>query len=259
MYYLIQSNITKEPHYDRIFTALDELGLSYDKIELYRTTKQLELSVDRKDVFVCGSVKLARMAKEHTDWYPGSFYGGNHLFEVYSERYKGHVLNGEIEVFKFGEPISWSEGEQKFIKPYKNAKLFTGKLFTQLKWEDFVKQALLAPKTPLLNENALMQASVPKAISKEARLWIIGGQIVASAYYKFHGNVLFEEHVAEEGIRFAKRMIQQFEVAEAFVMDICLSEDGWKIVEVNCINSAGFYPNMSVKAVFKALEIYFSK
>jgi len=41
-------------------------------------------------------------------------------------------------------------------------------------------------------------------------------------------------------------------------MDIGLTNDGWKIIEVNCINSSGFYPNTNVKAIIKALYTYFS-
>jgi hypothetical protein len=52
-------------------------------------------------------------------------------------------------------------------------------------------------------------------------------------------------------------MIQLFNLEEAFVMDICLTDEGWKIVEINCINSS-FYPNTNVKSIIKALNIYFS-
>jgi hypothetical protein len=207
---------------------------------------------------VYGSVKLARLAKANTDWYPGSFYGGNHLFEVYAPYYKEHLLNYETVVFKFGEAIAWKPNEQKFIKPYAVAKLFTGKVFTETKWNDFVAESLISPKTPLLTGDALMQASPPQQLIKEARLWIVGGQVVASVYYRFHGDITFEREVASEGLAFARDMIGIFNVAEAFVMDICLTFDGWKIVEINCINSAGFYPNLNVKGLVKAINHYFA-
>ncbi|HEX2629159.1 MAG TPA: ATP-grasp domain-containing protein, partial [Chitinophagaceae bacterium] len=81
---------------------------------------------------------------------------------------------------------------------------------------------------------------------------------VAGVYYKFHEDITFETEVSREGIEFAESMIEVFNVAEAFVMDICLTYDGWKIVEINCINSAGFYPNLNVKSLVKALNIYFT-
>lgn len=258
MYFLVQSNIYSDPDHDRIFKVLEELNIAYEKIHLDASISKIEVSPDRNDVFVYGSVKLARLAKANKDWYPGSFYGGNHLFEVYSQHYRGHLLNYEVEVFKFSESIEWKEGEQKFIKPYKEAKIFTGKVFTELKWNDFVANSLENPRTPMLHKDSLVQASTSRKILKEARLWIVGNQIIDAVYYQFHGDVLFEKEVTSEGIAFAEKMIETFSVAEAFVMDICLTTEAWKIVEINCINSAGFYPNSNVNALVKALNIYFS-
>jgi hypothetical protein len=258
MLFLVQSNIYSDPDHDRIFEALNDLNIPYETIELNSETATITVQSNRTDVFVYGSVKLARLAKANTHWNPGSFYGGNHQYKIYAEYYKENLLNYDVEIFKFEDAITWKPNEQKFIKPYKDAKIFTGKVFTELKWNDFVANSLENPRTPLLNSESLIQASIPKEIYKEARLWVVGGQIVAAVYYKFNDVVVFEAEVAEEGIEFAKEMIQIYEVAEAFVMDICLTNYGWKIVEINCVNSAGFYPNLNVQSLVKALNIYFS-
>lgn len=258
MYFLLQSNIKGDSDYEKIIQVLEEMGIAYETIELTNDTQTITTQADRADVFVYGSVKLARLAKANTQWYPGSFYGGNHLFEVYAKHYQGNLLNDQVEIFKLGDTIEWAPQETKFIKPYKEAKLFTGKVFTQMKWQDFVADAIANPKTPLLTTQSLVQASQPQTIIKEARLWIVGQQVVAGVYYRFHLDTGFEQEVASDGIEFAKRMINLFNVAEAFVMDICLTYDGWKIVEINCINSAGFYPNLPIKNLIKALHIYFT-
>ncbi|MBX7226464.1 MAG: ATP-grasp domain-containing protein [Chitinophagales bacterium] len=259
MYFLVQSNIYSDPDHHRIFAALDELNIDYETIELLSTDESVSVQQDRQDVFVYGSVKLARLAKQNTNWYPGSFYGGNHLFEVYAKHYTNHLLNYSTEIFKFGDKLKWEMGETKFIKPYEMAKLFTGKVFYESEWNDFVEENTLHPRTPLLTPSSLMQASVPQHIIKEARLWIVGKQVVQSVYYRFHGDIVYESDVSIDGIEFAKEMIALFNVAEAFVMDICLTYDGWKIVEINCINSAGFFPKVDVKTLIKTLNIYFSK
>lgn len=36
-------------------------------------------------------------------------------------------------------------------------------------------------------------------------------------------------------------MIEIWQPARAFVIDIALTQESYKIVEINCINSAGFY------------------
>ena len=258
MYVLIQSNLNNNPDFDKIYPILDELNIPFEKVALQDNSSQVSITADRNDVFVYGSVKLAMLGKEKADWYPGSFYGGNHLFEVYSRYYKEHLLNYHTAVRELAEPFNWEAEEQKFIKPYRFAKLFTGKVFTKIKWADFVANSLKTQDHSLLNAHSLVQISVPRTIIKEARLWIVGGKIVDAVYYKILKDIPFEATVAPEGIQFAEQMIAIFKVAEAFVMDICLTDIGWKIVEINCINSAGFYPNTDIRKVFQALRDYFT-
>lgn len=259
MYILIQSNIHKDPDFDRIYPILDELKIPFEKINLTSSISKLEISENRNDVFVYGSVKLAMLGKQNSNWNPGSFYGGNHLFEINSKFYKENLLNYQIEVKELSEKLVWKDREEKFIKPYKLAKLFTGNIFTKNKWENFVENSLSEPHTPLMNSKSLIQISEPRDIIKEARLWIVGGKIIEAVYYKILKDIPFEEKVEEQGIEFAEQMISTFTVAEAFVMDICLTDIGWKIVEINCINSAGFFPNANVKKIFGELNNYFSK
>ena len=51
---------------------------------------------------------------------------------------------------------------------------------------------------------------------------------------------------------------ERWRPAEAFVLDVCDTPDGIKVVEINTINSAGFYAADVQKLVF-ALENAFTK
>lgn len=258
MYFLIQSNVYSDPDHYKIFDALEELNIDYKVINILPTADKIDFETDRKDIFVYGSVTIARLAKHHSDWVPGSFYGGNHLYEIYSKHYGENLLNHKVSIQMISEELSWKEGEEKFIKPYNEAKIFTGKVFTEPEWKDFVFERL-ENQANRITADSLIQISEAKRTIKEARLWIVGGEIVDSGYYRLYEDAPFEENVSQEGLDFAKEMIQLFNLEKAFVMDICLTDEGWKIVEINCINSSGFYPNTNVKSVIKALNSYFSK
>ncbi|WP_228464016.1 MULTISPECIES: ATP-grasp domain-containing protein [Chryseobacterium] len=234
------------------------MNIDYKVINILPTADKIDFETDRKDIFVYGSVTIARLAKQHSDWIPGSFYGGNHLYEIYSKHYGENLLNYRVSVQTISEELSWEKGEEKFIKPYNEAKIFTGKVFTESEWKDFVFERL-ENQANRITADSLIQISEAKRTIKEARLWIVGGEIVDSGYYRLHEDAPFEENVSQEGLDFAKDMIQLFNLEKAFVMDICLTDEGWKIVEINCINSSGFYPNTNVKSVIKALNSYFSK
>jgi hypothetical protein len=47
--------------------------------------------------------------------------------------------------------------------------------------------------------------------------------------------------VDKDEINFVNEMLTLFQPQPSFVIDVCLSEQGPKIVECGCINSAGFY------------------
>lgn len=257
MYYIIQENIFKEPNYNNIFHALEKLNLPYEIVSIEPFADDFKFKTEMTNVFIYGSVKLAKIAKQY-HFNPGSFYGGNHSFEVYSKYYGENLLNFDSEIYNFGDELKWGFNEEKFIRPSRDAKVFTGKKFTESKWKDFVEQSLNSKLQLTLNKDTRIQISKPKKIYKEARVWIVNGKVVTSSYYLFHGNIEFEENVEKEGLDFALEMAKLFEVADAFVMDICLTSDGWKIVEINCINSAGFY-KADVELLIKALDSFFTR
>jgi hypothetical protein len=251
MHYLVQRNVFIDENYDRLAETLEELKLPYEIIDLIPASDELHFATSRRDVFVYGSVKLAKNARRY-DWKPGSFYGGNHDFEIYAKAYGEHLLNHDSYIAAFGDALDWKPGELKFIRPTRDAKVFTGREFTRMKWEDFVS-VTLEDNNPRVQAGMPVQITSPKKLFKEARVWIVGGKPVTSSYYRFHGTTGYEEHVAPEGLDFAQQMASLYCVAEAFVMDICATPDGWKIVEINCVNSAGFY-KADVRKLVLALE-----
>ncbi len=257
MFYLVQENVFRHENYEVLFHALNRLGMEYEVIECPPFTNELEFTTDRKDVFCFGSVKMARLAIKN-DFKPGSFYGGNHDFEIYSQQYKENLLNYDSLIIPLNAPIEWKLNEGKFIRPTKDSKIFTGGLFSKVKWEDklvavnkYLEQAYIPDFA------GMIQVSEPKIIYKEARVWIVDKKVVTSSYYRFVGNIDFEEEVAPEGLEFAQSMAELYQVADAFVMDICFTPEGWKIVEINCVNCAGFYKG-DLQKLIVALENKFN-
>ncbi|WP_299326582.1 ATP-grasp domain-containing protein [uncultured Maribacter sp.] len=255
MYYIIQKNVFQDSRYDVIFGVLEELGLDYERVEFKPNSNELDIQTKRKDIFVYGSVKLAKVTADF-DWLPGSFYGNNHEFEHYSNGYGINTINYGSYLSQFSDEIDWSNKTELFIKPSIDAKVFTGKVFNESEWNDFVYNSLNDSQNQRINKNTAIQISEPYSLIKEARVWIVGGKVVTSSYYRFHGGIEFEENVEESGLKFAQNMAELYNVADAYVMDITLTYDGWKIMEINCINSAGFY-NGNVMNIITALEEYY--
>ena len=245
-------------HYDAIFHALDRLGLEYEVIDCLPFTDKLEFKTDRKDVFCFGTVKMANLATKE-GFNPGSFYGGDHDFLIYKSYYKDNLLNFGSMIQPLSAPINFhytahgSPYQEKalFIRPTVDSKIFNGGVYTKCKWEDIVER---------LNgkyDEHIIQVSLPRRIYKEARVWIVDGKVVTSSYYKFHTyDAHFETEVSPEGLEFAQEMANIWQPAPAFVMDICLTLQGWKIVELNCINCSGFYKGDMQKVLIALEDLY---
>lgn len=254
MYYVVQKNVFREENYDKIFETLDKLQLPYEVVE-FDENGNVSFITDRKDVFVFGSVKLARVCKE-MNWNPGSFYGDNHDYLAYAPYYKDNLLNYDSVIQRFHDKIDWNFNEIKFIRPSKDSKAFVGKLFTKTKWEDLIEQNNQTGLPKVLNADTPIQVASPKKIYREARCWIVENKVVTSSYYKFHDNSVFLSEVEPDAIDFANEMAALYKVADAYVMDVCLTPEGWKIVEINCINMSGFYQG-NLQNLIMALEYRF--
>lgn len=61
-----------------------------------------------------------------------------------------------------------------------------------------------------------------------------------------------------EAQEFAQMMVDSYRPAECFVIDVALTDNRWKIVEINCINCAGFYKGDLMK-VIGALENFYGR
>lgn len=255
MYYLIQKNVFKDPRYNEIFKVLSDLHLEYEEVSFKPNSNIFNYKTERKDIFVYGSVKLAKVTADY-NWTPGSFYGNNHKFEQYSKGYGLNVINYKSQIVNLIDDLDWSANAQLFIKPSEDAKIFTGKVFNESEWNDFVFYRMNDPYEQRIHNQTKIQVSLPHQLVKEARVWIIGTKVITSSYYKFHDDTPFEENVATDGLQFAQQMAALYNVADAYVMDIGYTSKGWKIIEINCINSAGFYKG-NIKEIIIALEAFY--
>lgn len=285
MHYIIQENVFREQHYDMLSESMERLGLSYTTVRIFpfvdKITKIDDIpssmpdlspmealsgayNVDdlpdydpkRKDIFVFGAVKLARIVKEK-GWYPGSMMNDNHDYMVYREHYRENLLNWDSIVCKTSDKFEWQPGETKFIRPTQDTKSFTGAVFNEREWEETIENLLYNYKSDVFNEETLIQVSTVKDIYKEIRFWVVDGKIITGSQYRLGNQVIYDDLYEKEAEEFAQSMVDKFQLARAFVIDVCLTNDGWKIVECGCINCAGFY-KANLQKVIMALENLFS-
>ena len=248
MYYIVQENVFREIHYNYIFEALERLNLEYEIVKL-KGTEDFDFKTDRKDVFCFGSVRMARLAPKY-NWHPGSLMNDKHDYAVYTDYWQENLLNWDSKIQSIEEPIDF-DVHKLFIRPTKDSKIFTGKLFSAPDWKATKDRAIQKG-----HQKALIQVAMPKTIYQEVRCWIVNKKVISASTYKLGPTVRYIEYNDSDGLAFANEMVQIFQPADTFVLDICSTENGWKIVEVNCINSAAFYACNLPKLLMELEDFY---
>jgi hypothetical protein len=255
MFYLVQENTFKEQGFDDLIASFERLGLEYEIVKAPPFVEEIEFKTTRKDVFAFGALKMARLASKY-DWFPGMLMTPNHDYEAYRPHYGANLLNYDSKVVPIVEDIKW-EHEQYFIRPTLDSKNFTGRVFFKNTWKKFRNELFENGYTQTLTPDTLVQYAEPKKIYKEIRFFIVGDKIVTGSQYRLGQYTLaYSDIIDNEAYEFCQKMIAIFKLAEAFVMDVCLTPDGWKIVECGCINCAGFYKADMMKLIC-ALEEHF--
>lgn len=251
MFYIIQENLFREEGHQKLINTLEKFNLGYELIKVKPFIEELEFDTTETNVFVFGSLKLARLSKKY-GWTPGAVVTENHDYNVYSEHYKDNLLNYDSRVVRFGDDFEWIY-DQHFIRPCLDSKVFTGKVFNKSEWPQFKNHMLNGGHVTSLTEDTLIQVASPKYLTQEVRCWVVDGKIVTQSTYRRGSFLVYDEIVDADAIEFAQSMVDKFQLSPTFVIDVGLTKNGWKIIECGSTSCAGFY-DANMQKLVEALE-----
>ena len=237
MLHLVQENIFKEKNYNLLIETFKKFGIEYQIVKLVPFIHDIVPNVERKDVFLWGSVALAHIGKKY-EFTPGSFYNDNHDFEVYSEKYGlENMLNGDGKIINLEEDIPF---DYFFARPTKDTKIFSGQCFEKSEYYNYIQK--LKSINEKVTSNSRVLVAPLKSTKQEVRCWVVKGKVVTASRYMINGKVIPLNYDHESFyINYAQEMVNKYQPAEAFVIDVCLVDNELKIVEINCFNCSGFY------------------
>lgn len=214
---------------------------------------------DPKDVVMFGSYTLWRYAKAN-DLKPGVFRIRPFVHE---EPWQPFLLNGADALFLKLRDVPEklpNDGRSWFLRPVEDSKEEPGNVKTTGEIIKLAKQVLALgeheiPKGSLRHDTELM-ITEPACILKEWRLWVVRDEIVTHSLYKEGSRVIYRHEIDDDALEFAKRLVNRNpDYAPAYVIDICRTDDGLKMLETNCINAAGFYKANLLKLVSSIDEL----
>ncbi len=202
-----------------------------------------EPDISTDNAICVGSYSMRHAARRY-GWNPGVFDLEPYGFEEQRRHWGDHLLNADASIVPFKE-VSLGSGSH-FIRPVDDTKSFAGRVFDVgefAEWQE--KVVALGPGADIsLNADTLVQVSAPKEILQEVRCWIAEGEVVTASTYKRGAMVVYSDQVDDRFIDFATELVSPprgWSPQKAFCLDVCEIPGGLKIVEINSINSAGFY------------------
>ncbi|MES5837591.1 ATP-grasp domain-containing protein [Bacillus cereus group sp. MG11] len=252
MKWLVQEFLNYNPNTMRMLTALEKCSIEFLIVRVDKdnslTVIDKETKIPRDDsdrilkdficneqVMVYGSKTLANIAKEMS-LEPGSFMNDQFEFEVFQQVLGDELLNKDFIIGDLWElnPID----EEFFIRPTGNTKLFTGSTVTREEFLLWQKQECRG-NSPYLGQKLMI--SPIQEIKAEYRFFVVNQNIVTSSCYKENNVMSMVPKPSDELLSYTMKMINKFPLAKAYVIDVAETNNGFKVVEYNNINTSGLY------------------
>ncbi|WP_140846500.1 ATP-grasp domain-containing protein [Paracoccus sp. FO-3] len=232
----------------KLADALDRLGISYSWHKVVPFVGDLVPEPEVRDpqaVVMFGSYTLWRYA-EAKGFHPGVFRVAPFVHE---RPWQPFMLNGPDATFlRVGEIEAGlpDDGRHWFIRPVADSKEQAGNVKTAAEIRETARKVMSLDPDEIpngsLRPDTLMMLTPPARILKEWRIWIVNGDVVTYSLYKEGARVTYRHEIDEDALEFAQTLARLNEdYSPAYVMDICRTEEGLRLLETNCINAAGFY------------------
>ena len=238
----------------KMAAALDRLKIPYTWHKVVPFIGELmptPVVCDANAVVMFGSYSLWRFA-ETNGLRPGVFKIRPFVHEA---AWHPFLLNGADALFLTLRDVPQklpNDGSDWFLRPVEDSKEEPGNVkstgeIIQLANKVLALDEAEIPNGSLRHDTRLMFTK-PVHILKEWRLWVVRGRIVTYSLYKEGARVVYRHEIDDDALDLAKRLLEANpEYSPAYVIDICRTDEGLKMLETNCINAAGFYEADLVK------------
>lgn len=240
----------------KLADALDRLGIPYTLHKVIPFVGELTPApevADPKSVVMFGAYSIWRYA-EANGYCPGVFKLSPFVGEV---AWKPHLLNGPNALFlTINEiPARLADDERLwFLRPVDDSKELSGTVKSSTEILEIARKVLAADPQGLqrgsLRHDTRLMLCRPVCIQKEWRTWVVGGRVVTYSLYKEGSRVVYRHEIDDDALAFAQKMADlNPDYSPAYVLDVCRTDDGLKLLETNCLNAAGFYEADLMKIV----------
>lgn len=240
MKWLIQENFYSFRNIELLKDAFDKHDISYEIVNANTIGKYMSDDFT-EDILALGGNSINKVSND-LNWRSKEFYS-EFDFKELLKKYGKYMLNSDVTITNT-ENVPLFEGK-KFIRPTKDNKRFNGGVFTRKEFQEV---------TEGINSTEITISDV-KNIRLEDRFFVIDGNIISQSRYKLDNSANISTYVSENAINFVIRMLNIYQPTKGFVIDVALTDDGYKIVEFNNLLSSSFY-NADVKKIINEVKYF---
>lgn len=258
MLWVVQENLWKEPEYRKFLDIISRSGVNYRTIKVIPFSHELEPKIEYDGrIIAYGSTTLMRISQSE-GWNPGCYFNDQFDYTHWKRHLGEYLLNSDATVCRFKDVIP--SGPDFFIRPCADLKHFTGRIVKHDEFEEWRENTLNMDSVSTLCGDTLVSYAPVKTIYNEHRFFVVDRKVVTGSMYRLcnefvggsKGSHLSVEPAAME---FAQEMVDIWGPHDIFVIDVALTDNGYRVVELNCANAAGFY-NSDVSKLVQAIHSY---
>lgn len=241
MYWILQRNLFNEQAFQSLQDQLVVQQTPHAVVHLRPFIHEIEPNIDvQGPVFVCGSTGMRQVARRK-GWKPG-YFDDNLDYRLLLKYYGKRMLNHDAQIAPMNE--ARMTGSVAFVRPVSDDKQFAGQLMTNTEFAEWQQRVIAldgdSTYTTLTGNDLIVMAS-PKAMYAEYRFYVVDGRVITGSLYKRGDRVYYDAQVDKRVLDFVQECADTWCPNRAFCLDVAETPDGLKVLEINAINSSGFY------------------
>jgi hypothetical protein len=253
MHWIIQENICQEQKWNELIDSCNRLEIPYSVHKVVPFVGDLipEPAINAKVVWCFGGISMGELCKRR-QWTPGVLELPEYDVQIESP-WKQYYLNRDVMFKQLAQLVDDQyvvDNNLYFIKPSNDSKFIAGQLMTGSEIKQWAERIVVLGENDgsNVNRDSTVIISSPKNIRKEARFWIVDDNVVTHSLYKLGSTIVPRRDLVDDNMILAARSLCSvmstiyWRPADAYCLDIAEVDDNvYKIVEINNINSSGFY------------------
>lgn len=246
--WLIEANVAGLPS-EALQAAIRRQGMSVHVVKpfLHAAAPADILGAETVPMDACvvftGTLTLMRYIQQRRRWIPGGWCTFDNLAcSKYYSYFGPFLLNRNYCLLPIAEAIRlkdqldshFAREGSLFVRPDSVDKSFSGKLVAANALASF-----LAPKET--DPTTMVLVAEPQTITHEWRLFVAHGKVITGSQYRLHGETAVEAGLPSPVIEFANQVLAEvkWRPDPLFVMDVCETSAGFRIVELNSFSCSG--------------------